>query len=219
MDADLPIVRDQPEDRRAIREDILRNQMVELTGAADGDSAVAEIFSKYGDEELRRRALDRYVKDGRTISEIAKELDVPERTVAAWAFVGKWNQPVAMELAVRQEEEAIQLARLRIRQRRDIVQKQLDSAQMVRDKVTDELDQMSAKTAAEALKAAADIEARALGMSESGRTDFMEKSDEEKKRKAGEKVPLVVVVQNASGSGIPVLGKKPEEKNEEAIDV
>ena len=158
---------------REIREAALRSTLIELTGVPDADAKLAQIYAGYSDAEKRDRALDLYVVDGKSIDEIANIVGVPERTVAAWAYVGKWNQPVMMEMSVRQQEEAMQLARLRVRQRRAVIQKQLDSAQMVRDKVENELDNMSAKSAAEALKAAADIENRALGMSESGRTDFM----------------------------------------------
>lgn len=199
---------------REIREAALRSTLVELTGVPDADAKLAQVYAGYSDAEKRDRALDLYVVDGKTIDEIAGIVGVPERTVAAWAYVGKWNQPVAMEMSVRQQEEAMQLARLRVRQRRVVIQKQLDSAQMVRDKVENELDNMSAKSAAEALKAAADIENRALGMSESGRTDFMEKEDEKRKRDDGGKVPLVFVIKNGSGSGIPTL-----RKGGEVIDV
>ena len=199
---------------REIREAALRSTLIELTGVPDADAKLAKVYAGYSDAEKRDRALDLYVVDGKSIDEIADIVGVPERTVAAWAYVGKWNQPVMMEMSVRQQEEAMQLARLRVRQRRAVIQKQLDSAQMVRDKVENELDNMSAKSAAEALKAAADIENRALGMSESGRTDFMEKEDEKRKREDSGKVPLVFVIKNGSGSGIPTL-----RKGGEVIDV
>ena len=199
---------------REIREAALRSTLIELTGVPDADAKLAQIYAGYSDAEKRDRALDLYVVDGKSIDKIANIVGVPERTVAAWAYVGKWNQPVVMEMSMRQQEEAMQLARLRVRQRRIVIQKQLDSAQMVRDKVENELDNMSAKSAAEALKAAADIENRALGMSESGRTDFMEKEDEKRKHEDSGKIPLVFVIKNGSGSGIPTL-----RKGGEVIDV
>lgn len=192
---------------RETREAALRSALVELTGAPDADANLARMYSGYGDAEKRDRALVLYIEKEMPIERIAEEVGVPERTVAAWAYVGKWHQPVAMEMAVRQREEAMQLARLRVRQRREVIQKQLDSAQMVRDKVEAELDNMSAKSAAEALKAAADIENRALGMSENGRTDFMEREEEKKRMQQEGKVPLVFVIKNDTGSGIPVLRK------------
>lgn len=204
----------EQQNAREIREAALRSTLIELTGVPDADAKLAQVYAGYSDAEKRDRALDLYVVDGKSIDEIADIVGVPERTVAAWAYVGKWNQPVMMEMSVRQQEEAMQLARLRVRQRRAVIQKQLDSAQMVRDKVENELDNMSAKSAAEALKAAADIENRALGMSESGRTDFMEKEDEKRKREDSGKVPLVFVIKNGSGSGIPTL-----RKGGEVIDV
>ena len=191
------------------REDMLRSRVVALTGAADADRALAEMYEGYEDEEKRREALELYVKDGLTIEAISAQLEVPDRTVAAWASVGKWTRAAMVDIAVRLEDEAVQLARLRLERRRGIIQRQLDSAQLVRDKVEDELDRMSAKSAAEALKAVADIEARALGISESGRTET------EEEKKDAKKVPLVVVFPG-SVSGTPILRKVPDG---ETIDV
>jgi hypothetical protein len=168
------------------------------------------MYEGYEDEEKRRQALELYVKDGLAFESIATRLEVSERTVAAWAYVGKWTHAAMADVSVRLEDEAVQLARLRLSQRRDIVKKQLDSAQLVREKVEEELDNMSAKSAAEALKAVADIEARALGMSESGSTEI-----ESPVKKAESKVPLVAVFMG-NASGIPTLRKAPEG---ETVDV
>lgn len=192
------------------REDVLRSRVVALTGSPDGDRALAELYEGYEDEEKRRQALELYVKESRAFEEIAAKLEVPERTVAAWAFVGKWTRAAMADVAVRLEDEAVQLARLRLTQRRGIIQKQLDSAQMVREKIEEELDKMSAKSAAEALKAVADVEARALGMSESGKTET-----EERQQSKEEKKQALVVVFPGNAAGIPVLRKG----GEEAVDV
>lgn len=212
---DLPVqarraVSPLADDAARAREDALRSRVVALTGSPDGDRALAELYEGYEDEEKRRRALELYVKEDKPFEEIAAKLEVPERTVAAWAYVGKWTHAAMADVSVRLEDEAVQLARLRLSQRRSIIQKQLDSAQLVREKVEDELDGMSAKSAAEALKAVADIEARALGMSESGSTET-----EGPARKAEGKVPLVAVFMG-NASGIPTLRKAPEG---ETVDV
>lgn len=212
---DLPVqarraVSPLADDAARAREDALRSRVVALTGSPDGDRALAELYEGYEDEEKRRRALELYVKEDKAFEEIAAKLGVPERTVAAWAYVGKWTHAAMADVSVRLEDEAVQLARLRLSQRRSIIQKQLDSAQLVREKVEDELDGMSAKSAAEALKAVADIEARALGMSESGSTET-----EGPARKAEGKVPLVAVFMG-NASGIPTLRKAPEG---ETVDV
>ena len=213
--SDLPVqarraVSPLADDAARAREDALRSRVVALTGSPDGDRALAELYEGYEDEEKRRRALELYVKEDKAFEEIAAKLGVPERTVAAWAYVGKWTHAAMADVSVRLEDEAVQLARLRLSQRRSIIQKQLDSAQLVREKVEDELDGMSAKSAAEALKAVADIEARALGMSESGSTET-----EGPARKAEGKVPLVAVFMG-NASGIPTLRKAPEG---ETVDV
>ena len=212
---DLPVqarraVSPLADDAARAREDALRSRVVALTGSPDGDRALAELYEGYEDEEKRRQALELYVKEDKSFEEIAAKLEVPERTVAAWAYVGKWTHAAMADVSVRLEDEAVQLARLRLSQRRSIIQKQLDSAQLVREKVEDELDGMSAKSAAEALKAVADIEARALGMSESGSTET-----EGPARKAEGKVPLVAVFMG-NASGIPTLRKAPEG---ETVDV
>lgn len=213
--SDLPVqarraVSPLADDAARAREDALRSRVVALTGSPDGDRALAELYEGYEDEEKRRRALELYVKEDKAFEEIAAKLGVPERTVAAWAYVGKWTHAAMADVSVRLEDEAVQLARLRLSQRRSIIQKQLDSAQLVREKVEDELDGMSAKSAAEALKAVADIEARALGMSESGSTET-----EGPARKVEGKVPLVAVFMG-NASGIPTLRKAPEG---ETVDV
>ena len=213
--SDLPVqarraVSPLADDAARAREDALRSRVVALTGSPDGDRALAELYEGYEDEEKRRRALELYVKEDKAFEEIAAKLEVPERTVAAWAYVGKWTHAAMADVSVRLEDEAVQLARLRLSQRRSIIQKQLDSAQLVREKVEDELDGMSAKSAAEALKAVADIEARALGMSESGSTET-----EGPARKAEGKVPLVAVFMG-NASGTPTLRKAPEG---ETVDV
>lgn len=213
--SDLPVqakgaVSPLADDAVRAREDALRSRVVSLTGSPDGDRALAEMYEGYEDEEKRRQALELYVKEGLAFESIAAKLKVAERTVAAWAYVGKWTHAAMADVSVRLEDEAVQLARLRLTQRRSIVQKQLDSAQLVREKVEDELDSMSAKSAAEALKAVADIEARALGMSESGSTEI-----EGPAKKAEGKVPLVAVFMG-NASGIPTLRKAPEG---ETIDV
>ena len=213
--SDLPVqarraVSPLADDAARAREDALRSRVVALTGSPDGDRALAELYEGYEDEEKRRRALELYVKEDKAFEEIAAKLGVPERTVAAWAYVGKWTHAAMADVSVRLEDEAVQLARLRLSQRRSIIQKQLDSAQLVREKVEDELDGMSAKSAAEALKAVADIEARALGMSESGSTGTGGPA-----RKAEGKVPLVAVFMG-NASGIPTLRKAPEG---ETVDV
>ena len=213
--SDLPVqarraVSPLADDAARAREDALRSRVVALTGSPDGDRALAELYEGYEDEEKRRRALELYVKEDKAFEEIAAKLGVSERTVAAWAYVGKWTHAAMADVSVRLEDEAVQLARLRLSQRRSIIQKQLDSAQLVREKVEDELDGMSAKSAAEALKAVADIEARALGMSESGSTET-----EGPARKADGKVPLVAVFMG-NASGIPTLRKAPEG---ETVDV
>ena len=213
--SDLPVqarraVSPLADDAARAREDMLRSRVVALTGSPDGDRALAELYEGYEDEEKRRQALELYVKEDKSFEEIAAKLEVPERTVAAWAYVGKWTHAAMADVSVRLEDEAVQLARLRLSQRRSIIQKQLDSAQLVREKVEDELDGMSAKSAAEALKAVADIEARALGMSESGSTET-----EGPARKTEGKVPLVAVFMG-NASGIPTLRKAPEG---ETVDV
>ncbi len=176
----------------------------DLTGETDADEGLLDLYEGYSDPVLRRRALELYVKDQKSVDEVAKALSVPVGTVEMWAYNGKWNKAASHSISVRAQEEARGLAALRIRVRRPIIESQLEGAKRVRERVMRDMESLSVKSAAEALKAAADVEARALGMSESGVVaDVDQELDGATGKKGADaKVPLVLVVNTGSASGI-----------------
>ena len=104
-------------------------------------------------------------------------------------------QLAAALLAVAQQTASgIELARIRAASRAEVAKRQLEASGVVRDKALEQLGNggVSVKSAAEALKSAADVEARILGVSESGSLDDSASDAEQKNGKDG-KQPLVVV--------------------------
>lgn len=188
----------------------------DLTGETDADESLLDLYEGYSDPVLRRRALELYVRDQKSVDEVAKDLNVPVQTVEMWAYNGKWNKAASHSVSVRAQEEARGLAALRIRVRRPIIESQLEGAKQIRERVLRDMESLSVKSAAEALKAAADVEARALGMSESGViTDGDAELDGGARKGADTKVPLVLVVNTGSASGILPVRKTGETVNVE----
>lgn len=186
----------------------------DLTGETDADEGLLDLYEGYSDPVLRRRALELYVRDQKSVDEVAKDLGVPVQTVEMWAYNGKWNKAASHSVSVRAQEEARGLAALRIRVRRPIIESQLEGAKQIRERVLRDMESLSVKSAAEALKAAADVEARALGMSESGVITDGEAEEENGRGRSDGKVPLVLVVNGGGPAGI-----LPVRKSGNVIDI
>lgn len=122
------------------------------------------------------------------------------RTVTKWAQQGGWIKVRAEVERAAAEEEAQRLDMIRREQRIPELEKQIKAGQLLRERVTDTLENGgdlspgNLKMLGDALKAAGDNTVRALGVSEAGST--ASKADEEKSGKA----PLVVLIQ---GGGLP----------------
>ena len=185
----------------AVRHELLRKTAMEMTGDPDADVALATLYESYTDEEKRRQAMVYFVTEHCSIAETAAKVGVPERTVSMWIYEGKWEDAAAKEVSVRQSSSILEMELLRTKNRTRVAQEQLNAAQKIRDITLAKLDkdQVSVKSAAEALKSAADVESRILGVSESG---AINKSDqtEDTKAKENKKQPLVVIFQ---GGGLP----------------
>ena len=193
-----------------------REALEDLTGEHGADEDLMALYENYSDPVLRRRALELYVRDGLSAEEVAQRLKVPVETVEMWAYNGKWNRAAGRSVAVRAQEEARGLTALRIKVRKSIIESQLEGSRRIRERVLQDMDEMSAKSAAEALKAAADVEARALGMSESGSIANDDQTGTTSRQKKGDdKVPLVLVVNN----GVSASGILPVRKPGQVIDV
>ena len=181
----------------ANREAVLRSVAADMTGdPASADKAVAEWYPGYADAEKRAVARDMFIA-GSAIAEISKKVGVPDRTVAQWMYVNGWDRLVKNELAAKQAASAIELARIRADRRAKVAREQLDAAGAVRDEALNRM-----RSGDVGVKSAADVEARILGVSESGALDDSASGDAEKAKKEG-KTPLVVVF----NGGLPPVRK------------
>ena len=185
------------------REALLKSTAAELTGDPDADKAVAELYPSYADTEKRKLAMLFYVTQGRAIKDVAGELGVPERTVSMWAFTFGWDRLLKQELAARQTQSVMELAKVRAEKRTQIVNEQLEQAKQLRDKAIEKLHdgETSVKSATEAWAAAAKVEHTLTGLSEAGTVANLDGEDPEKKKTEG-KQPLVAVV---VGGGLPPI--------------
>lgn len=183
------------------REALLKSTAAELTGDPDGDKAVAELYPSYADAEKRKSAMVAYVTKGLAIKDVAALVGVPERTVSIWAYNFGWDRLLKQELAARQTQALLELAKVRAEKRTKIVEEQLEQAKQLREAAIEKLenDETSIKSATEAWAAAAKVEHTLVGVSEAGTVASLDGEDPEKKKDGG-KQPLVMVFQ---GGGLP----------------
>ena len=144
-----------------------------------------------------------YVTKGLAIKDVAALVGVPERTVSIWAYNFGWDRLLKQELAARQTQSVMELAKVRAEKRTQIVEEQLEQAKQLRDKAIEKLHsgETSVKPAAEAWAAAAKVEHTLAGLSEAGTVANLEGEDPEKKKAEG-KQPLVAVI---VGGGLPPI--------------
>lgn len=185
------------------REALLKSTAAELTGDPDGDKAVAELYPSYADAEKRKSAMVAYVTKGLAIKDVATLVGVPERTVSIWAYNFGWDRLLKQELAARQTQSVMELAKVRAEKRTQIVQEQLEQAKQLRNTAIEKLHEgeTSVKSATEAWAAAAKVEHTLTGLSEAGTVANLDGEDPEKKKAEG-KQPLVAVI---VGGGLPPI--------------
>lgn len=183
------------------REALLKSTAAELTGDPDADKAVAELYPSYADAEKRKSAMVAYVTEGLAIRDVASLVGVPERTVSIWAYNFGWDRLLKQELAARQTQSVMELAKVRAEKRTQIVNEQLEQAKQLRDTAIEKLNdgETSVKSATEAWAAAAKVEHTLAGLSEAGTVANLDGEDPERKKDGG-KQPLVMVFQ---GGGLP----------------
>ena len=187
----------------ANREDLMRAAAADITGNPDADAAVAELYPGYSDPDRRRKAMTAFVVDGLDIEQVAVLVEVPARTVSMWIYNGKWDELAKKELAVRQSQSILDLARFRAEQRLKVAKEQAEQAKMIRDTAADKIrnEEGSIKSNTEAWAAASKIEHTLVGMGESGDVaDIMEKREDEKDKG---KTPLVMIF----NGGLPPVRK------------
>lgn len=185
------------------REALLKSTAAELTGDPDGDKAVAELYPSYADAEKRKSAMVAYVTKGLAIKDVAAMVGVPERTVSIWAYNFGWDRLLKQELAARQTQSVMELAKVRAEKRTQIVNEQLEQAKKLRDTAIEKLNEgeTTVKSATEAWAAAAKVEHTLAGLSEAGTVANLDGEDPDKKKAEG-KQPLVAVV---VGGGLPPI--------------
>ena len=185
------------------REALLKSTAAELTGDPDGDKAVAALYPSYADAEKRKSAMVAYVTKGLDIRAVASLVGVPERTVSIWAYNFGWDRLLKQELAARQTQSVMELAKVRAEKRTQIVNEQLEQAKRLRDTAIEKLNEgeTSVKSATEAWAAAAKVEHTLAGLSEAGTVANLDGEDPEKKKAEG-KQPLVAVI---VGGGLPPI--------------
>lgn len=184
------------------RAELLRIQASEITGEPDADAAIADMYPGFHDQEKRKKAMNLFITGTGQIADIAKSLSVPERTVSMWVYTGKWDELLKREIEVRSKESALALARLRADKRAKVAEDQLKAAEAVRCAGLVALASgKSLKGAADALKSAADVEARILGVSESGAVSTS--VDEESKKAKDQGATKVALVAVFGNGGLP----------------
>lgn len=185
----------------AATRELARGNADALAAGADIDGeALVQLFEGFDDDDKRNRALSLYVRDGKSLDETAKAVGVPSRTVAQWMYLGGWDKIVRREIAARQAESVLALAKLRAERRLGVTKEQLEQAKEIRDLAAEKIrdNSVSLKSGTEAWAAASRIEQTLTGVSEAGAIANID-GEAEAKEKDGGKAPLVVVFNGAGG--------------------
>lgn len=165
---------------------------------------IAEYYPGYDNDELRDRAKRLMLIEGRQVADIARAVNVPERTVLMWVANFKWADARRRELVAKDEVSRMELAEVRIRRRNEVFQAQLEQAERIRNKAASDIadETVSIKTGTEAWAAAAKTEQTILGLSEAGNVASADGKEAAKKGAPdGAKQPLVMVFQGGALPG------------------
>lgn len=172
---------------------------------------VERLLPGFRDVKKRGHALELYIGGEMSIHDIAEKVGVPDRTVAKWAAVGNWirfQQEIADTL---KQHERVRLAALRSKHREKAIKSQIALGESIVESAKVFVDGAETagqfKMAAEGAKLGSDMVGRALAISESGKVDADEKTDE----KPAAQISLVNVFKTG---GIPTV-----ESRGETIDV
>lgn len=166
---------------------------------------IAEYYPGYDNDELRDRAKRLMLIEGRQVADIARAVNVPERTVLMWVANFKWADARRRELVAKDEISRMELAEVRIRRRNEVFRAQLEQAEKIRNKAASDIadETVSLKTGTEAWAAAAKTEQTILGLSEAGNVASADGKEAAKKSASGDgaKQPLVMVFQGGALPG------------------
>lgn len=172
----------------------------------------SDIYPGVNDLVKMKEAYRRFMRGG-VILDIAADLQVEPRTALKWVDNGMWVKRRKSVEDAALEEEQQNLERFRMERRRETLTRQLESSRVLRDSIdasalNEEHTPAQLKSLAEASKATADVETRALGLNESGMSAVQQ--NEKAKAEGENRRPLVFVV---PGGGLP-----PAVRREKRID-
>lgn len=171
----------------------------------DGDAGIAplpdaQVFPGLYNSEAQREAYRLFMTERADVKDIVTAVEVPLITVLEWIRLGAWAKRRSKLLAVQEQTEAQLIAKERIEKRRQVLEEQAAVGKKLRETAEAMIDQVDntqgLKNLGETIKAATDVEARALGIDDRGATVS---EDQDDAAGAG-KAPLVVIVQ---GGGLP----------------
>ena len=189
------------DDIETARDNALADNVAQLPGIEP--SELAEFYPGYDDDMKRERAKRMLLIDGRSVSEIAAAIAVPERTVYMWTSNYQWAEARRRDIIAKDNISRMEMAETRIKERNKIFKEQLDQASRIRTQAMRKIDGgESMKPNTEAWAAAAKTEQTILGLSEAGSLAAADGAAEPDEKKPGTKQPLVVVVQ---GGGLPPI--------------
>ena len=172
--------------------------------------AVEVLLPGYSDSNKKLKAIELYLEGDHSLVAIAKEVGVPERTVARWAEEGNWLQFNERMVETLRKHEKARIAVRRIKEREAAIDEQIELGHRIakagKEFVESAETAGQVKAAAEGAELGADMIGRALAINESGKVDADAQKDDEP---AGR----VSLVMNLNGGLPPVRVEK------EAIDV
>ena len=164
----------------------------------------------YADSGKRMKAIELYVTGDKSLVEIAREVGVPDRTVARWAEEGNWLQFNERMVETLRKHEKARIAVRRIKEREAAINEQIELGHKIAKAGKEFVESAETagqfKAAAEGAKLGADMIGRALAINESGKVDADAQKDDEPTGR-------VSLVMNLNG-GLP-----PTRIEKETIDV
>lgn len=166
-----------------------------------------ELYPHYEDMDMRQKAKRLFIVESKTVAEISKATGAPERTIAMWVYNERWDSLVKKELAVRDMQAKLALAKIRVEQRNTVALEQLEQAKAIRDRAVEAVRGGAVKGGTDAWAAAAKVEQTILGIKEGGDLASVAgatEEDEDKKSEGGKK-PLVVIF----NGGLPAATRRP----------
>ena len=158
------------------------------------------VFEKLYDARAQREAYRLFISEQEDVPKIAEKVGVPTITLLEWMRLGAWVSRRAKLFSLQEQAESQILSKDRMAKRRKAIESQAKSGRALQERAEQMVDRADSadglKKLGDAMKAGADIEARALGMNEQGST-----SAEVQEGSGGDgKSPLVVIIQ---GGGLP----------------